>query len=47
MPYLNELEKKASAFTEEELQGLRFFRAEANKMKYELVDPAVEEVKAA
>jgi len=45
--HLSDLEKKASSFTEEELEGLRFFRAEANKMKYDLVDPAVEEVKAA
>ena len=45
--YLTDLEKKASSFTEEELAGLKFFRAEANKMKYDLVDPAVEEVKAA
>ncbi len=45
--HLNELEKKAASFTEEELAGLRFFRAEANKMKYELIDPAVEQIKAA
>ena len=45
--HLSELERKASSFTEEELAGLRFFRAEANEMKYQLVDPAVEEVKAA
>jgi len=45
--YLTDLEKKASSFTEKELEGLRFFRAEANKMKYDLVDPAVEQVKAA
>ena len=45
--HLSDLEKKASSFTEEELAGLRFFRAEANKMKYDLVDPAVEQVKAA
>lgn len=45
--HLSDLEKKASSFTEEELEGLRFFRAEANKMKYDLVDPAVEQVKAA
>lgn len=45
--YLTELERRAASFTEEELQGLRFFRAEANDMKYNLVDPAVEEVKAA
>jgi spermidine/putrescine transport system substrate-binding protein len=45
--HLSELERKASSFTEEELEGLQFFRAEANDMKYQLVDPAVEEVKAA
>lgn len=45
--HLSDLERKASSFTEEELAGLRFFRAEANKMKYDLVDPAVEQVKAA
>ncbi|MGH1480939.1 MAG: ABC transporter substrate-binding protein [Geminicoccales bacterium] len=45
--HLTELEQKASSFTEEELAGLQFFRAEANDMKYKLVDPAVEEVKAA
>lgn len=45
--HLSELERKASSFTEEELQGLQFFRAEANEMKYNLVDPAVEEIKAA
>ncbi len=45
--FLNELQKRASSFTEEELAGLQFFRAEANKMKYNLVDPAVEMIKAA
>ncbi len=45
--HLTELERKASSFTEEELQGLQFFRAENNKMKYGLLDPAVEEIKAA
>ena len=45
--HLNELEQQASSFTEEELQGLQFFRAEANEMKYGLVDPAVEEIRAA
>ncbi len=45
--YLTDLEKKAASFTEEELQNLQFFRADANKMKYDLVDPAVEIVKAA
>lgn len=45
--HLTELEQRASSFTEEELAGLQFFRAEANEMKYQLVDPAVEEIKAA
>ena len=45
--YLTELEQRAASFTEEELAGLQFFRAEANEMKYNLIDPAVEEVKAA
>lgn len=45
--HLNELEQRASSFTEEELAGLQFFRAEANEMKYGLIDPAVEEIKAA
>lgn len=45
--FLSELEQKAASFTDEELAGLQFFRAEANELKYSLVDPAVEEVKAA
>jgi len=45
--YLNDLERRAASFTDEEVAALRFFRAEANQMKYRLVDPAVEEVKAA
>ncbi|MES2845165.1 MAG: extracellular solute-binding protein [Pseudomonadota bacterium] len=45
--HLTDVEKKSSSFTEEELAGLQFFRAEANDMKYGLVDPAVEEIKAA
>ncbi|WGF90257.1 extracellular solute-binding protein [Marinivivus vitaminiproducens] len=45
--HLSELEQKASSFTEEELAGLQFFRSEANDMKYGLIDPAVEEIKAA
>ena len=45
--HLSELERKASSFSEEELNRLQFFRAEANDMKYDLVDPAVEEIKAA
>ena len=45
--HLSELEIRAASFTEEELSHLQFFRAEANDMKYKLVDPAVEEVKAA
>jgi spermidine/putrescine transport system substrate-binding protein len=45
--HLSELEIKASSFPEEQLEGLQFFRAEANEMKYGLVDPAVEQIKAA
>jgi len=45
--YLNELEKKSTAFTDEELAGLKFFRAEANEMKYDLVEPAVKQIEAA
>ncbi len=45
--HLTELERKSTAFPDEELAVLRFFRAEANEMKYGLVDPAVEAVKAA
>jgi spermidine/putrescine transport system substrate-binding protein len=45
--HLTEAEKKATSFTDEELAGLKFFRSEANKMKYDLVDPAVEQIKAA
>ena len=45
--YLTEAEKKATSFSEEELSHLEFFRAEANEMKYGLVDPAVEAIKAA
>ncbi|MFV0490376.1 MAG: PotD/PotF family extracellular solute-binding protein [Pseudorhodobacter sp.] len=45
--HLTDLEKASSSFSEEELAGLQFFRSEANEMKYGLVDPAVEEIKAA
>jgi spermidine/putrescine transport system substrate-binding protein len=45
--HLTELERKSTSFTDEELAGLRFFRAEANELKYGLVDPAVEAIKAA
>ena len=45
--YLTDLERKSTSFPEEQLANLQFFRAEANKMKYELVDPAVEAIKAA
>jgi spermidine/putrescine transport system substrate-binding protein len=45
--YLTEAEKRSTSFPEEQLANLQFFRAEANEMKYGLVDPAVEEVKAA
>ncbi|MGY9048052.1 spermidine/putrescine ABC transporter substrate-binding protein [Puniceibacterium antarcticum] len=45
--YLNDVDKKATSFSDEELANLQFFRAEANEMKYGLVDPAVEAIKAA
>ena len=45
--YLTDLEKASTSFPEEQLANLQFFRAEANEMKYGLVDPAVEAVKAA
>lgn len=45
--YLNELERKSTSFPDEQLANLQFFRAEANDLKYGLVDPAVEAIKAA
>ncbi len=45
--YLTDLEKQSTSFTDEEMANLKFFRAEANKMKYGFVDPAVEAIKAA
>ncbi len=45
--YLSDAEKASTSFPEDVLANMKFFRAEANKMKYGLVDPAVEEVKAA
>jgi spermidine/putrescine transport system substrate-binding protein len=45
--HLTDLERAATSFPEEQLAGLQFFRAEANEMKYKLVDPAVEQIKAA
>lgn len=45
--HLTELEKQSTSFPEEQLANLQFFRAEANEMKYGLVDPAVEAIKAA
>ena len=46
--HLNEMERQVPRpFTDEEISRLRFFRAEANQMKYGLVDPAVEAIKAA
>ncbi|NNE79478.1 MAG: extracellular solute-binding protein [Silicimonas sp.] len=45
--YLTDLEKASTSFPEEQLANLQFFRAEANELKYNLVDPAVEAVKAA
>ncbi len=45
--HLSELEKQSTSFPEEQLANLQFFRAEANDLKYSLVDPAVEAIKAA
>ncbi|MBU2961544.1 extracellular solute-binding protein [Citreicella sp. C3M06] len=45
--YLTDLEKKSTSFPDEQLANLQFFRAEANDMKYGLLDPAVEAIKAA
>lgn len=45
--YLSDAEKAATSFPEDELANMKFFRAEANELKYGLVDPAVEEIKAA
>ncbi|EPX76652.1 ABC transporter substrate-binding protein [Salipiger mucosus] len=45
--YLTDLEKASTSFPDEQLANLQFFRAEANEMKYGLVDPAVEAIKAA
>jgi spermidine/putrescine transport system substrate-binding protein len=44
---LSDLERAASSLPQEELERLVFFRADANEMKYDLIDRAVEEVKAA
>ena len=44
---MTDLERKSTSFPEEQLANLQFFRAEANEMKYGLVDPAVEAIKAA
>ena len=46
-PHLSEIEQKSTSFPEEQLANMKFFRAEANEMKYGLVDPAVEAIKAA
>jgi len=45
--FLSDAEKASTSFPDEEIARLQFFRAEANEMKYGLVDRAVEEVRAA
>ncbi|NND42021.1 MAG: extracellular solute-binding protein [Silicimonas sp.] len=45
--HLSDLEKASTSFSDEHLSRLSFFRAEANDLKYSLLDPAVEAVKAA
>ncbi|MEM7021604.1 MAG: extracellular solute-binding protein, partial [Pseudomonadota bacterium] len=44
---LDDLQRAASTLPQNELERLVFFRADANEMKYDLIDRAVEEVKAA
>lgn len=45
--YLTDLEKQSTSFSDEHISRMKFFRAEANDMKYGLLDPAVEAIKAA
>lgn len=45
--YLSDIEKKSTSFPEEQLANMQFFRAEQNDLKYGLMDPAVEAIKAA
>ncbi|MEM9812371.1 MAG: extracellular solute-binding protein [Pseudomonadota bacterium] len=45
--FLTEAEQASTSLPPEELDRLQFFRAEANEMKYNLVDRAVEEIRAA
>ena len=44
---LTDVEKRAASFSDEELSRLVFFDTRADSIKYPLVDPAVEQVKAA
>lgn len=45
--YLTDLERQATSFSEDQVANLQMIRTEASEMKYDLVDPAVEAVKAA
>lgn len=45
--HLSEQEKLSTSFPEDQLARIQFFRAEANELKYSLLDPAVEQIKAA
>lgn len=45
--FLTDIEKKSTSFSDEHLSRMQFFRAEANDLKYSLLDPAVEQIKAA
>jgi spermidine/putrescine transport system substrate-binding protein len=45
--YLSELERKSTSFPEEQLATMRFLRTEENDLKFGLMDPAVEAIKAA
>lgn len=44
---LDERERRATTFSDEELSRLTFFNTAADELKYPLVDPAVEQIKAA
>lgn len=45
--HLSEVEQRASSLREEEVSRLIFFDTEADQLKYSLIDPAVEAIRAA
>lgn len=44
--FMSDMEKKSTSFPEEQLATMQFFRAEGNDLKYSLIDPAVQQIKA-